>query len=168
MKEKKSKLDKVVVKFEYQIRITNEGRIGGWADEITDHIPDGLTFDQADNPTWTQLDDKTIVTDELKSTYLNPGESAEVTVVLRWINSGTNLGLKVNVAEISKDRNEYDVHDVDSTPGNYVWGEDDIDDAPVMLAVKTGNTILAYTMIALVAISIITLGALKIRDGLKN
>ena len=165
---KKSKLDKVVVKFEYQIRITNEGRIGGWADEITDHIPDGLTFDQADNPTWTQLDDKTIVTDELKSTYLNPGESAEVTVVLRWINSGTNLGLKVNVAEISKDRNEYDVHDVDSTPGNYVWGEDDIDDAPVMLAVKTGNTILAYTMIALVAISIITLGALKIRDGLKN
>ena len=165
---KKSKLDKVVVKFEYQIRITNEGRIGGWADEITDYIPDGLTFDQADNPTWTQLDDKTIVTDELKNTYLNPGESAEVTMVLRWINSGTNLGLKVNVAEISKDRNEYNVHDVDSTPGNYVWGEDDIDDAPVMLAVKTGNTVLAYTMIALVAISIITIGALKIRDGLKN
>ena len=46
---KKSKLDKVVVKFEYQIRITNEGKIGGWCDEIKDHIPDGLTFDQIED-----------------------------------------------------------------------------------------------------------------------
>ena len=160
---KKSKLDKVVVKFEYQIRITNEGRIGGWCDEITDHIPDGLTFDQADNPIWTVVNDKTITTDALKDTYLEPGESAEVTVVLRWENSGDNLGIKVNVAEISKDRNEYGVHDIDSTPGNYKWGEDDIDDAPVMLAVTTGNMVIGYTILGLVVVSIITVGAIAIK-----
>ena len=160
---KKSKLDKVVVKFEYQIRITNEGRIGGWCDEITDHIPEGLTFDQADNPVWTVVNDKTITTDALKDTYLEPGESAEVTVVLRWENSGDNLGIKVNVAEISKDRNEYGVHDIDSTPGNYKWGEDDIDDAPVMLAVTTGNMVIGYTILGLVVVSIITVGAIAIK-----
>ena len=160
---KKSKLDKVVVKFEYQIRITNEGRIGGWCEEITDHIPDGLVFEQADNPIWAVVDDKTIVTDALKNTYLEPGESAEVTVVLRWVNSGDNLGIKVNVAEISKDRNEYGVHDIDSTPGNYKWGEDDIDDAPVMLAITTGNRVIGYVALGLVVVSIIAVGAVAIK-----
>ena len=160
---KKSKLDKVVVKFEYQIRITNQGRIGGWCEEITDHIPDGLVFEQADNPIWTVVNDKTIVTDALKDTYLEPGESAEVTVVLRWVNSGDNLGIKVNVAEISKDRNEYGVHDIDSTPGNYKWGEDDIDDAPVMLAVTTGNRALECVILGLVVVSIIAIGAIAIK-----
>ena len=160
---KKSKLDKVVVKFEYQIRITNEGRIGGWCEEITDHIPDGLVFEQADNPIWAVVDDKTIVTDALKNTYLEPGESAEVTVVLRWVNSGDNLGIKVNVAEISKDRNEYGVHDIDSTPGNYKWGEDDIDDAPVMLAITTGNRVIGYVALGLVVVSIIAAGAVAIK-----
>ena len=160
---KKSKLDKVVVKFEYQIRITNQGRIGGWCEEVTDHIPDGLVFDQADNPIWTPVNDKTIVTDALKDTYLEPGESAEVTVVLRWVNSGDNLGIKVNVAEISKDRNEYGVHDIDSTPGNYKWGEDDIDDAPVMLAITTGNRVIGYVTLGLVVVSIIAVGAIAIK-----
>ena len=160
---KKSKLNSVVVKFEYQIRITNEGRIGGWCDEITDHIPDGLTFDQADNSIWTVVDEKTITTDALKNTYLEPGESAEVTVVLRWENSGDNLGIKVNIAEISKDRNEYGVHDIDSTPGNYKWGEDDIDDAPVMLALKTGNAVLGYAILGLVVVSTIAVGVIAIK-----
>lgn len=155
---KKSKINSVVVKFEYKIRITNEGEIEGYAKEIKDHIPEGLRFEASDNPTWTQISDNIIVTDELKDTLLKPGESAEVTVVLTWINSGTNLGVKVNIAEISEDYNEYGTDDIDSTPDNFVEGEDDIDDAPVMLTVKTGQENLAYTMLALAVITILGLG----------
>ena len=160
---KKSKINKVVVKFEYQIRITNEGEIDGYAKEIKDRIPEGLRFDPADNPTWTQLEENIIVTDELKDTLLKPGESAEVTVVLTWINSGDNLGLKVNVAEISKDYNDYGTHDIDSTPDNNVWGEDDIDDAPVMLAVKTGNAVFGYIALAVFVGAIIVIGVRRIK-----
>ncbi|MBP3708437.1 MAG: isopeptide-forming domain-containing fimbrial protein [Clostridia bacterium] len=160
---KKSKLDKVVVKFEYQIRVTNQGKIGGWADEVTDHIPDGLKFEQADNPIWTPVNENTIVTDELTDVYLEPGESTEVTVVLTWINSGDNLGIKNNIAEISKDRNEYGVPDIDSTPGNYKWGEDDIDDAPVMLAIKTGSEIIMYVILGLGVMAIIGAGVAVIK-----
>ena len=160
---KKSKINKVVVKFEYQIRITNEGEIDGYAKEIKDRIPEGLRFDPADNPTWTQLEENIIVTDELKDTLLKPGESAEVTVVLTWINSGDNLGLKVNVAEISKDYNDYGTHDIDSTPDNNVWGEDDIDDAPVMLAVKTGNAVFGYIAIAVFVAGVIVIGVRRIK-----
>ena len=160
---KKSKINSVVVKFEYKIRITNEGEIEGYAKEIKDHIPEGLRFEASDNPTWTQMSDNIIVTDELKDTLLKPGESAEVTVVLTWINSGTNLGVKVNIAEISEDYNEYGTDDIDSTPDNFVDGEDDIDDAPVMLTVKTGQENLAYTMLALAVVSILGLGIRGIR-----
>lgn len=165
---KRSKINSVVVKFEYQIRVTNEGKIGGWVDELTDHIPDGLRFEQADNPIWTVVDDKTITTDVLNDVYLEPGESTEVPVVLTWINSGSNLGIKVNIAEISKDRNEYGVHDIDSTPGNYKWGEDDIDDAPVMLSIKTGNEVIVYTLIGMIFILVIAIGVVFIRRDLKS
>ena len=132
-----SKINKVVVKFRYKIRITNEGEIEGYCTEISDYIPEGLKFVAADNPNWKEVDGK-IVTDQLKDTLLKPGESAEVEVLLTWINSKDNLGLKVNVAEISKDKNDSNTPDIDSTPNNKKPGEDDIDDAPVILSVKTG------------------------------
>ena len=165
---KKSKLNKVVVKFEYQIRVTNEGKIGGNALEVTDHIPDGLVFDEADNAIWSKVDDNTIVTDALKDIYLEPGESAEVTVVLRWVNSASNLGIKNNIAEISKDQNEYGVTDIDSTPGNYKWGEDDIDEAPVMLATKTGSIATQCVALGVGVLFIVVFGIKGIKKSFKE
>ena len=149
-----SKLSKVVVKFRYSIRITNEGEIAGYAKEISDYIPEGLKFVQADNPEWTEIDGK-IVTDQLKDTLLQPGETAEVEVLLTWINSKDNFGLKINVAEISKDYNDSNTPDIDSTPNNKKEGEDDIDDAPVILAIKTGSE---PTYIALITGTLSMLG----------
>ena len=133
----KANIDKVKVKFEYTIKIKNEGQIPGYAKEISDYVPEGLKFVAEDNKNWKEVDGK-IVTDALKDKLLNPGETAEVTVILTWINNKDNLGLKTNIAEISKDYNEYGTPDIDSTPNNKVPGEDDIDDAPVMLAIRTG------------------------------
>ena len=165
---KRSKLDKVVVKFEYQIRVTNEGKIGGCATEVTDHIPDGLVFDEADNTIWTKVDESTIVTNALESVYLEPGESAEVTVILRWVNSASNLGIKNNIAEISKDYNEYGVADIDSTPGNYKRGEDDIDEAPVMLAIKTGSIATQCVALGIGVLTILVLGVKSIKKSFKG
>ncbi len=132
-------INDVTVKFKYKIKVTNEGEIEGYVKEITDHIPDGLRFEAADNPKWTQVDDKTITTDQLKDTLLQPGESATVEVILTWINDGDNMGVMTNIAEISEDYNDSNTPDIDSTPGNEVPGEDDIDDAPVMLTVAAGE-----------------------------
>ena len=165
---KKSKLNSVVVKFEYQIRITNEGEIAGYAKEIKDRIPQGLKFDKADNANWTELEDGIIVTDQLKDKLLQPGESAEVTVVLTWINSETNMGVKINIAEISKDYNKYGTPDIDSTPDNNVEGEDDIDDAPVMLTIKTGAQELEYAIIGLAVFVILILGVSVVKDTRKS
>ena len=159
----KSKINKIVVKFRYKIRVTNEGEIAGYAKEVSDYIPDGLKFVQADNPDWKQVDGK-IVTEKLKDTLLQPGESAEVEVLLTWINGNDNLGLKVNVAEISKDYNDSNTPDIDSTPNNRKDGEDDIDDAPVILTVKTGEIFNTQNMILGVAtLTIISAGIVLIK-----
>ena len=159
----KSKINKIVVKFRYKIRVTNEGERAGYAKEVSDYIPDGLKFVQTDNPDWKQVDGK-IVTEKLKDTLLQPGESAEVEVLLTWINGNDNLGLKVNVAEISKDYNDSHTPDIDSTPNNKKDGEDDIDDAPVILTVKTGEIFNTQNMILGVAtLTIISAGIVLIK-----
>ena len=158
---KKSKLNKVVVKFEYQIRVTNEGQIAGSVEEISDYIPEGLKFVAADNPEWEEVDGK-VVTDQLAGQIMQPGESKEVTILLTWINREDNMGLKVNVAEISKDYNEYGSPDIDSTPNNKVPGEDDIDDAPVMLTVTTGQEVV-YLGITIAVLGIIAGGVIGIK-----
>ena len=116
-------LDKVEVKFRYSIRITNEGDIAGYAKEIKDYIPEGLKFIKEDNPGWEQISENVIVTNLLADKLLEPGESAEVEVLLTWIKGKENLGLKVNTAEISKDYNDKGIPDRDSTPDNKKPGE---------------------------------------------
>ncbi len=135
------KIDSVVVKFIYDIRVENQGEIEGYAKELKDHIPEGLEFNAEDNPKWTQLEDGTITTDALKDTLLQPGETATVQVVLTWRNSSKNLNLKTNYAEISEDYNNWGIPDIDSTPDNFKGEpkEDDEDDAPVLLTLKTGQ-----------------------------
>ena len=139
-------LNKVTVKFRYKIRITNEGDIAGYATEITDYVPEGLKFVAEDNPGWTDEGNNVISTRLLENTLLQPGESAEVEVLLTWINGEDNMGQKTNIAEISEDYNDKGVPDRDSTPDNQVWGEDDIDDAPVLLSIETGQERIYYVL----------------------
>ena len=158
----KKNLSQVTVKFRYSIRVINEGDIEGYAKEVTDYIPEGLRFIAADNPGWTDEGNNVISTRLLENTLLKPGEYADVEVLLTWINNSNNMGLKVNTAEISEDYNDYDVPDEDSTPDNEKPGEDDIDDAPVMLSVKTGKAV-TYIGLGLAVLVIMASGVTLIK-----
>ena len=106
----RKKIKTTKVKYEYTIQVTNEGEIAGYATEVKDYVPEGLKFVKGDNPDWTENKDGSIVTRKLENKLLNPGETAEVTVILEWINGENNMGLKTNIAEISehKDKNKND------------------------------------------------------------
>ena len=142
----RKKLNTLTVKFKYSIRITNEGDIAGYAKEITDYVPEGLKFVAEDNADWKDEGNNVISTRKLENTLLQPGESAEVQVTLTWINGKNNMGLKTNIAEISEDYNDKHIHDRDSTPDNKKEGEDDIDDAPVLLSVSTGQAKIYFAL----------------------
>ena len=159
-------INKVTVKFEFQIKVTNEGEIAGYAKEVTDYIPEGLRFIQEDNPEWYPRDSlngqERVGTRQLENTLLQPGESATVSIILTWINGQDNMGLKTNVAEISEDYNDSHTPDIDSTPDNDVPGEDDIDDAPVMLTIRLGETVM-YIGLGFLIVAMLTSGVWAIK-----
>lgn len=147
-----SRLKSTTVKFVYNIQIINEGQVAGTATEIKDYVPSGLKFEEEDNEGWVyDKKDDSVTTTQLKDKVIEPGKSETVQIVLTWKNSTTNMGVKTNWAEISADNGD----DVDSTPNNFDKLEDDIDDAKVILSIKTGN---AKLYIALAVISIAILG----------
>jgi len=151
-------IDKTTVKFVYDIVVTNQGEIEGYAKELKDHIPAGLKFVQEDNKNWTPVSDDVVKTEALANTLLEPGKSASVSITLEWINGENNLGEKINIAEISKDYNEKGSPDIDSTPDNFKAGEDDQDDAPVILSISTGEEpvyiVLSTTVMTILATGI--------------
>ena len=157
----RKRLKNTVVKFKYSIRVKNEGEVEGYVKEISDYIPNGLRFNKADNPDWVEKDGK-IVTTKLKDTLLKPGETAEVTVTLTWINGEENMKVMVNTAEISEDYNKHNIPDRDSTPNNRKKGEDDQDDAPVTVTTVSGSAPV-YIGIAATGIAIITIGGILVK-----
>ena len=166
----KDKLNDVVVKFVWQVKVENQGTIEGNALEIKEHIPEGLVFLPEDNKEfgWVAVDDsgRTVTTDYLKDTVLQPGETAEVTIVLTWVNGAENFGEKVNYAEISEDYNHYGWSDIDSKTNNFnkTPREDDEDQDKVMLQIKTGNkVVIAYVVIGLAVLVIIAGGVAGIK-----
>ena len=159
-------INRVTVKFEFQIKITNEGEIDGYATEVTDYIPEGLRFIQEDNPLSYPREPlngrERVGTQQLANTLLQPGESATISILLTWINDPNNMGLKTNIAEISQDDNDSDTPDIDSTPDNFTDGEDDIDDAPVMLTVALGDTQI-YIGLGFIIVAMLTGGIWAIK-----
>ena len=158
----KKKLEDVVVKFAYGITVTNEGDIPGYATEIKDYIPEGLKFEASDNPTWIDEGNNVISTKQLENTLLQPGESKTIEVMLTWINGKDNLALKTNTVEIFEDKNEYNLADRDSVPGNKKDSEDDIDVAKVILAVSTGS-VQTYFVLTLGLLGVIAIGVVLIK-----
>lgn len=159
---RQDRINKTTVKFKFNIKVTNEGEIEGYVKELIDYIPEGLKFVPEDNPKWRLTDDGKVLTDQLKEVLIKPGESQTVEIILTWINGKDNMGLKTNWAEIYEDYNEYNSPDIDSTPGNNKKGEDDIDEAPVILTTATGNAP-TYVTLALASISMLAGGIVLIK-----
>ena len=159
----RKKINSTSIQFVYTVKVTNEGEIEGYATEVTDYIPEGLSFDPTINKDWTKVSDNIIKTESLAKTLLKPGESAEVQVVLDWVRNSDNIGRFVNVAEISEDWNPYDSDDVDSTPNNLISTEDDQDEAPVWVGLVTGLEDQPYIILPTVALMIVAVGVILIK-----
>ena len=159
---KPNQINSIVLKYEYGIKITNEGQIAGYAKEVADYIPEGLEFIPEDNPLWKLEKDGKIVTRQLEDKLLQPGESTIITVVFKWKNSKDNFGTKVNWAEISEDANDKDAEDIDSTPDNEVRGEDDIDYAVITLIPKTGQ-VTAFIILPTIVLAVLSTGIVLIK-----
>ena len=168
----RKKINSTIIKFKYTIKVTNEGDIAGFAKEIKDHIPEGLKFYPEDNKDlgieWKDEGNNIISTRHLENTLLEPGESAEVYVILRWVNGTNNEAFKMkrNNAEISEDYNKEGVPDKDSTPDNWEKEHEDDDDyADVIVTPKTGlaSNIIMYITFGTIILAVFGVGITAIK-----
>ena len=149
------------VAIEYEITITNEGDIPGYATKIVDYLPEGFDFSTELNKDWYTSTNKNIETKALANTIINPGESKTVTLVLTKNMNENGNGIYSNTAEIAENYNEYGQADTDSTPGNNKEGEDDQSSANVILGLKTGGPV-TYITLTISIMTIICVAAYEI------
>ena len=146
-----SKVQETDIVVTYKIVVSNPSEIAGTATAI-ESIPDFFRVTDGTSTEWTE-NGKSL---EAQVT-LQPGETKELTVVLRWIKNSNNFGLQVNTVTLQKVEN----------PANYE--ETDLSDntaiAEVIFSVKTGGI---DTAIVLGTALIVMVGALIITIYLKE
>ena len=162
---KQKNIEQTVVKVCYDIFVTNEGEIPGYAKEIKDIIPSGFEAKQEENEQWVINDNGELVTNQLENTLINPGETKKVTVTLTWKNAEGGLGVFENIAEISKDYNLSETLDVDSLPNNHDKNEDDYSSQKGIISIATG---VVKNIIGLLIIVIFALVLLNILIRIKR
>jgi len=143
---------------EYNLIVTNEGSLEGYAKKIVDYIPKELKFSSELNSSWYLAEDGNVYNSELANLKINPGESKEVKLVLTKQITGENTGLINNNAEIVESYNDYGIADTDSMSGNKQTNEDDASNADVYIGVKTGSPV-TYIGLSIVIMMILGAGA---------
>ena len=159
-----------IIKVEYKIKVTNTEKLAGKA-IIEENIPDGFEFAEENADEWNLVDGKYVLETEL----INPGESKEYVVVLKWKNDTQNKGKKVNNVKIIDTQNEanFDETTLEDNEDNAVVElkidktvNDVIDDIKngnskeiirdIKTAIKTGDTIIvSFVVLAVSTISLI-------------
>jgi len=153
-----------LVVLEYTIKVKNTGEISGFAKNIVDYLPTGLTFSSELNKDW-YLSGDYLYTKSLENIELKPNEEKEIKLILTKTMTNDNLGLINNRAEIYQDYNKYGDSDIDSTPNNQVQGEDDFGTVDIIIQVSTGGTTSAYMILLMINIMLI---GIAVRLMIKN
>lgn len=143
---------------EYHMKITNEGEIPGYVNEIVDYKPTDLSFSSEMNKNWYQTIEGELCSQELSNQIINPGETKIVTLTLTKNMNQDNTGTIRNTAEIKKSSNDYAIEDMDSIVGNRAPMEDDMSTAEVIISIRTGavmiGLLLMIGMITIIGVSV--------------
>ncbi len=155
------------VYIEYTFTVTNNGDVAGYASEIVDYIPEGMTFNSNLNADWYTGTNGNLYTKALANAELQPGESREVRLVLTKQMSAENTGIVSNTAEIANDYNIYGISDHNSKPANKAQGEDDMSTADMIVTVSTGETLI-YTSGIIISLMIGSVAAFAVYGIVKS
>jgi hypothetical protein len=124
---KQGELNETELVITYNLEITNTGEIAGKA-RIEEVIPQGFELIEG-------MEENTII-------ELQPGESRNITVKLRWLKGEANLGIKENTVKLVDITNEKGYEELTI--------EDNSSKAIVVISIKTGETIKTIVKVLLI------------------
>ena len=143
------KINGTTVIIEYNIVVTNNGEVEGYAKKIVDYMPSNLKFSSELNKDWYQMGEYLYST-SMANDKLAAGESKTLKLTLTKSMTGEDTGLINNRAEIAEAYNELGIIDSNSTPENNAKGENDMGEANVILSIKTGGVVYVSITITMI------------------
>ena len=123
-------IEGAVVTIEYKFVVTNEGNITGYANEITDYLPEELSFSENSNNGWSLGKDGYLRNTALTAKPIAVGESKILTLILTKTMTKDSTGTIKNSAEITQSSNLKNSKEIDI--------ENNADYAEIIISVKTG------------------------------
>lgn len=138
-----------LVLVEYEISVKNTGEVSGYVKSISDIIPQGMKFNSELNPDWYEGNDGKLYSVSMQDKEIKPGETRTVKLVLTQEVDESKVISPINTAEIEETFNEYLIADKED--------ENNISDATVIIAIKTGGTA-TYMWLVLLVVTIIGSG----------
>ena len=138
----------------YNLAVTNQGEVAGYANEIIDYLPRDVVFNQKMNTTWYQLKDGSIATKELANQIIQPGETKNIILTVSKKMTQENTGTITNKAKIGKYSSDFVVEDE-----NINNNDSQVD---VIISLRTGRLIL-YISLVMIGIIIIAIGVYWIK-----
>lgn len=145
---------------QYTIRVTNNGDVDAYVNELVDYAPTGLKFNSELNTDWYESDEK-LITNKLSKDSIKPGESRAINLTLIKNKTEASAELINNMAEIQEAYNIYGIEDINSTYGNKNKDEGDLGSADLLIGVQTGKAA-SYILLIISMIGFIGVGALLI------
>ena len=146
---------------EYTITVTNVGEVSGYARNIVDYLPEGMTFNSELNKGWIQ-DGDMLYNVSLANDEINPNEQRSVTLILTKTMTDGETGTYTNTAELGETYNSKGITDINSTEGNRQQGENDMSSADLIISISTGEVVM-YIGLTLSVITLIAVGIYLIK-----
>lgn len=147
-----------LVLVEYEIAITNNGEVAGYAKAISDKIPEGMKFSSELNKDWYEKDGK-IYSIALANKCLQPGETAIVKLILTKEMNDDKVIALVNNATLEETFNDYLIPDQKE--------DNNKTEATLIISLTTGIQ-QNYIWLIVIVIAIIGCGMFGTRKILKH
>lgn len=154
------------LEIEYEIKITNEGEVSGYAKKVVDYLPEELEFSAQSNKGWEEKDGM-LINSSIQNVEIEPGETKTLTLVLTKEMNENNTGTITNTAEILEHYNVNGIDDNDSVPGNKNKNEDDISSANLIIGISTGRVVM-YVGLTISIVLIMGIGVYLIKKKVLN
>lgn len=151
-------LDSTNITVEYAIRVTNNGKVGGYINQIADYIPQELVFDNASSINWELSDNNTLYSSSLNKILIAPGESQEINLILTKAMNGESTGVYKNTAEILDLTNDLRLSDSNL--------DNNKSEVELMVTVKTGAVY--YILVIVIALALAFIAMLIVTKLLKE
>lgn len=141
---------------EYNLAVTNQGKISGYVNKVIDYLPRELKFSSDLNPNWYITQNGEIYNLSIENKEIKPGETINLTLVLSKTLTENDTGLIVNNGKIVDSAN------VEGIEEDSLAKENDFSTAEVVISIKTGKDVLNVTII-IISLIVLTSGIILIK-----